>query len=439
MIIFDSDDKDTPSRFLLIRNLKPTLSEELLAKGLEKLYRGSDQHPGGATPMSLRRIMVVRLRETGESMGFAFAEFYTIEDARAAWARSRKGNHQFTIGSQPVKADFPHTGVFPPASVQGKYAPSGQTPGKYTFLMDSGQKHKYHDERYYVNEYLVNGTPPESQQHPSEPTADLASNVQTGSKRTADALESVQSKPKKAKKTAPGPAVLPAFQKWDNKRAELRAEDSDSISEPQTQDGQSFAVDIGENSPCWLCGSRLASSALLKEHLRVSEKHLAFEVNDAKRSKGYERLRNNGVDPDSTVPLPARPPPAATKSSAAADDQQSPAPFRDRAAERRQEAAASQPTGKISLSLRRPSAAAPKPSKAAGMMQRMGWTEGQGLGEGGRAAPIEPEVFAAGVGLGHEASRRGDAVAEAERRTRGGDGFAEATRELARKRFEGME
>ncbi|KAK3080218.1 hypothetical protein LTS18_002816, partial [Coniosporium uncinatum] len=49
-------------------------------------------------------------------------------------------------------------------------------------------------------------------------------------------------------------------------------------------------------------------------------------------------------------------------------------------------------------------------------------------------------VYATGVGLGAEGGKVGDAVEEAERRTKEGrEGeFLRRTKELARKRFEGM-
>lgn len=51
----NTGDKDvgsdsTPLKFLLIRDLKPSTTNEILARGLEKLYSGGDEHPGGALP-----------------------------------------------------------------------------------------------------------------------------------------------------------------------------------------------------------------------------------------------------------------------------------------------------------------------------------------------------------------------------------------------------
>jgi len=89
-----------------------------------------------------------------------------------------------------------------------------------------------------------------------------------------------------------------------------------------------------------------------------------------------------------------------------------------------------------------PSPPPPQPSKGQKMMAKMGHVAGAGLGaEGaGTLGPIETSVYATGVGLGAEGGKVGDAVEEAERRTKEGreGGFLRKTKELARKRFEGM-
>lgn len=85
---------------------------------------------------------------------------------------------------------------------------------------------------------------------------------------------------------------------------------------------------------------------------------------------------------------------------------------------------------------------AAKKSKGAGMLAKMGWTAGAGLGaEGaGRTEAIATEVYAPGVGLGAEGGKLGDASEEAARNTRGGfAAFVEKTRERARERFERLE
>lgn len=97
----DASPDGTPSQFLLIRNLEPTVTEDLLAKGIAKLYKpGRRSSPPvataskktnskvasttgdanlGAKEGSLRRVLLVRDRRNNESWRYGFAEFATIE------------------------------------------------------------------------------------------------------------------------------------------------------------------------------------------------------------------------------------------------------------------------------------------------------------------------------------------------------------------------
>ena len=384
--------------------------------------------------------MIVRDRGFDVHMGYGFAEYHTVEDAKAARKKSQQLDHQCTVSSQKFVADFPHKGVFPSATIGGRRPKLD----KHTFTI-SGRQHQYYDERYYVSEYFANADPPESQQDLTGVRASGRSNAPTGSKRGSDTLENLQSKPKKAKKTAGGPETL---QKWQAKQTELRDDrtaPSNSISEAQTTDEQTFAVDRGAYQCCYLCNTKFTSSETLLRHLRESETHAAYLASDDRKYRGFERMKKNGVDPDATLKLPAAPAAAASGSTSAADDQPAAQQPRDRAAERRQREAASLPAVKIGFTLKPKvsgaSADPPALGKGRGMLEKSGWKEGEALGDGsGISAPIETSAYAAGVGLGHEGSKRGDAVEEAERRTRGdGGSFLEATRENARKRFEGME
>jgi len=132
--------------------------------------------------------------------------------------------------------------------------------------------------------------------------------------------------------------------------------------------------------------------------------------------------------------------------------------YRDRALERRRafgqpkkaNAAAGQPAGTAVPEKRKEPVKpaedqgeepAAKKSKGAGMLAKMGWTSGAGLGaEGaGRTEAISTEVYAPGVGLGAEGGKLGDASEEAARNTRGDfAAFVEKTKDRARERFERM-
>lgn len=91
----------SPSQFLLLRGLEPTVTEDLLAKGVSKLYKPSRQPSPpaassskkgsakvasttgdanlGAKEGSLRRVLLVRDRRSNESWRYGFAEFATVD------------------------------------------------------------------------------------------------------------------------------------------------------------------------------------------------------------------------------------------------------------------------------------------------------------------------------------------------------------------------
>ena len=97
----DASPNGAPSQFLLIRNLEPTVSEDLLAKGVAKLYKPSRRSSPpaaasskknnakvasttgdanlGAKEGSIRRVLLIRDRRNNESWRYGFAEFATIE------------------------------------------------------------------------------------------------------------------------------------------------------------------------------------------------------------------------------------------------------------------------------------------------------------------------------------------------------------------------
>ena len=82
-----------------------------------------------------------------------------------------------------------------------------------------------------------------------------------------------------------------------------------------------------------------------------------------------------------------------------------------------------------------------QPSKGAGLLAKMGWTAGEGLGaEGsGRTNIIETVAYASGVGLGAEGGKIGDATEEAARATRNNYAdFVSKAKDKARERYEKM-
>ena len=97
----DASPDGSPSQFLLVRSLEPSVTEELLAKGVAKLYKPNSQNTQaqqsvskkgnakvasttgdanlGAKEGSIRRVLLVRDRQTNESWRYGFAEFSSLE------------------------------------------------------------------------------------------------------------------------------------------------------------------------------------------------------------------------------------------------------------------------------------------------------------------------------------------------------------------------
>lgn len=185
----DASPDATASQFLLLRGLEPTVTEDLLAKGVAKLYKpigGSSPHAQsttkksgakvasttgdanlGAKDGSIRRVLLVRDRKSNDSWRYGFAEFGTVEvsrfctcwsvnilrayqEAQAALTRYNSFE-KFTISSKPVMVSYVHAGIFVPVfnPVAG-----GE---RFTFspLGNTATKLAYWDEEAYVSELML--------------------------------------------------------------------------------------------------------------------------------------------------------------------------------------------------------------------------------------------------------------------------------------------
>ncbi|KAG2024685.1 hypothetical protein GB937_003382 [Aspergillus fischeri] len=437
----DAAPDNQPSQFLLFRGLEASVTEELLAKGVAKLYRptpgssgsSENQRKGakvasttgdsnlGARDGSIRRVLLVRDRKTNESWRYGFAEFATVQDAQAAVARLHSFE-KFTISSKPVLVSYIHAGVFVPV-----INPSAST-DRFTFspLSNPSLKLMYWDEEAYVKELTVS-------------TAELDNNQvstaqsQAESKSTKDAEKAKKRKADAAASAASKKVAVPShLQFWSNRHAELHGIQKKDADEKGSDGGverrgspadtaapptQSYA-DLNRNC-CYLCMRQFKSSAEVNRHERLSQLHRDNLQNDELKNKAMGKLIKHGIV-------------------------QSTAEYRDRARERRKAFGSSRTSTKAKP-------AAPKEedeppvettSKGASLLSKMGWSAGSGLGAQGTGmtAPIATEVYAQGVGLGAQGSKLGDAVEEAGRNTRNRyDEFLEKTRQTARERYERMD
>ncbi|KAJ5780397.1 hypothetical protein N7457_005557 [Penicillium paradoxum] len=321
----DAAPENQPSQFLLVRGLEASVSEELLAKGVSKLYRPSGntesapniQKKGskvasttgdsnlGAPEGSLRRVLLVRDRRTNESWRYGFAEFAGVADAQAAMARL-KSFDKFTISSKPVLVTYIHGGVFVPV-----INPSSSA-SHYTFSPANNPSLQlmYWDDAAYVTELKLSTDQDNAAQEQRGGKA--ASNQQdTQAKGNKD---SDKTKKRKADATAATTATTNAkklsmpsqLQFWSDRHAELHANKDDGEDHAETAPELNASVtDLGalpvqsfadlENSTCYLCWRIFDNPEDVLEHESVSEMHQENLRNEALREQKMREMIKHGV------------------------------------------------------------------------------------------------------------------------------------------------
>ena len=446
----DASPDNTPSQYLLFRGLEPTVGEEILAKGATKLFRSDEasftektKQPStsskitstskvvnaGARPGCIRRVLLIRDRQTNDSWRYGFVEFAAVEDAQAALAKYLS-LEKFTIASKPVMVSYIHAGVFVP-----HLYPTPETE-QFTFTASSNPALKlgYWDNSGYAKVLVV------STGEREKPTSKAKSKDDTKTKkRKADpnTTSNTETKPKKQ--------MAPHLEFWTQRGQELRgappppdtAKDntSSSIPPPSAPPTQSY-TDPTKHC-CYLCSRQFKTAAEANKHERLSELHQTNLKNEETVLKARKKLESVG--------LPLVDEQEARRGSDTAEGQKQ--EYRDRAKERRKAFKAAPGSGSAkqggnaatSAQQETEEAAQPAQSKAAAMLAKMGHVAGSGLGSSmtGSTAPIETNLYAAGVGLGAQGGKIGDAVEEAGKATRGDYGeFVKDVRARARERFE---
>ncbi|KAK3363380.1 hypothetical protein B0T25DRAFT_39020 [Lasiosphaeria hispida] len=565
----DECPQQLPSQYLVVRNLEGSVTEQVLANGIMKLFLDASSEPTkeapsstnklrstaptsgtaglGAKPGSLRRVFLMRDRRSDESWRYGFAEFATVEDAKAATAKFR-ASARFTIASKPVMVAFIHTGVFVPAF-------DADPNPKFSFspIYNPTLRLKYWDERAYPSVLVVSTDLALDGSSPDKQAAnDDAGGAGKGAKGASGAKRAKKEKEQAAANKAI--AMMPQMQMWAKKSAELHgvkrklgvdspsAEDkAEAVSPAATQ--REDLEDIQPDGPlnpnwtdrylshadwdrvaCLLCDWEVPAQQVIDDHgyspyqrkdilidheVRVHGHYKDIET----KEKAAAKLAALGKEPRSVVRrtprLRSEVPPAyvsfadfdalrchlcrrnfkhaqtiwrheqeselhkrmledsKNKERAEAElrekgkalptmvpdtkTQQQQNRYRDRAQERRQafrqpnKPSAQQAKGtaekrKELVAVVEESPA--KKSKGAGMLAKMGWTAGVGLGaeSAGRTEAIAAEAYAPGVGLGAEGGKLGDATDEAARKTRGNfSDFVEKTRDKARERYERLD
>ncbi|KAG7291793.1 hypothetical protein NEMBOFW57_001813 [Staphylotrichum longicolle] len=227
----DECPQQTPSQYIVVRDLEGSVTEEVLARGVMKLFVEQQERAKetpttsnklkstapvnstvglGAKPGSLRRVFLMRDRKTNESWRYGFAEFATVEDAVSAVAKFRAST-RFTIASKPVVVGFIHTGVFipdfdEPATENQEFS--------FTPIYNPAVRLRYWDERAYPSAHVVSTAPLPDAPSPEKPGG-------------SDEVTKSGAKPFKKVKNAKEPALAakiamtPQIQLWTKASAQL--------------------------------------------------------------------------------------------------------------------------------------------------------------------------------------------------------------------------
>ncbi len=453
----DECPQQTPPQFVVIRGLAPSTNETILAAGIKKLYISKEDEPKqasgmptklrstapignthglGAKPGSLIRVFMVRDKLSEISCNYGFAEFSTLDDARAAVAKYN-AHPQFTISSKPVTIAFIHSGVFIPY-----LHPVQEQDRKFTFAATHNPtlRLSYWNPSVYASEHL---TFDESLYEEKEKKLDY-------SKQGSDMPVGKESKKRKADKDLTAPigkkaiAMAPQLQMWANKHAELHGskESADAALSLDEMPRTTGPVVTGASKStttalpsvsyadldqmcCLLCRRKFKNEPSLRRHEGMSDMHKTNLEDEDLITKATQDLKALGKEPTSN--------------------------YRDRAKERR--LAHNQPMKpKLHLPRKTPPTnkdieatielpEKPTISKGAGLLAKMGWSTGEGLGAegGGRTDIIETMAYAPGVGLGAEGGKIGDAAQEAARATKNDYAdFVSKAKDRARERYEKM-
>ncbi|KAI1759103.1 hypothetical protein GGR53DRAFT_471662 [Hypoxylon sp. FL1150] len=461
----DECPQQTPSQFLVIRDLAPSVTEAVLAAEVKKLYVAKEDEPKqssstnnklkstapigntsglGAKPGSLIRVFIIRNKYSDISCNYGFAEFSTLDDARAAMAKYAASS-QFAMALRPATIAFIHSGVFIPF-----LHPLQEEDRKFTFSATHNQSLRlvYWNPSVYASKFIIF----DENLYEDNPMG------MGQPKNEADRATGRDSKKRKAEKELSAPngkkaiAMAPQLQMWANKHAELHgpkdlsnvgdgidskahATGSNAIGpmdsgSPATAAATSSALSVSyadlDRMCCLLCRRKFKSEPSLRRHERISDMHKANLDTEALIVKATKELKDVGKEPMST--------------------------YRDRAKERRM--AHNQPskpkphlprkqhqTTKDAGSAAEPPPTKPAISKGAGLLAKMGWSTGEGLGAegGGRTNIIETMAYTPGVGLGAEGGKIGDAAEEAARATKNDYAdFVTKAKDKARARYERM-
>ncbi|KAL8413888.1 hypothetical protein RB594_005213 [Gaeumannomyces avenae] len=345
----DEASPDMPSQYLVVRDLEPSVTEEVLARGIAKLYLDESRQPIkeeapptkklkstapvgnttnlGARPGSLRRVFLMRDKWSNDSWRYGFAEFQTLEDAHAALAKFRALS-KFTIASRPVTVGFIHTGVFVPAREPPREADQQQAAPRnresFVPVYNRDVLLQYWDGRAYPSIHDVN-----VEQQPESPAPEDGDKAQSPGKvgviRDQGWLDANGKRTKKPKdKTI---AMGGQMKMWLEKSAELhgnKAAASEDETDKAMGDTDKTAGPAGrrrafgpraahsndtytsygvadEQTCCFLCMVKFDKAQDLRDHEVLAAEHVEALQDENRKEQAMTRLVGLGLETQTVV------------------------------------------------------------------------------------------------------------------------------------------
>lgn len=488
-----TDAANVPSQILVVYPLAPSVDEEVFTKDIKRLElekpdvvkdtsngpklkstaRNGNAAGYGARPGSLHRTFLIRDARNEESFKYGFVEFWTLEDAAAAVMKFQLSG-MFTVASCPVTVSTIHMGVFVPEDRE--VTPEIERMSFYP-LFNPSLRVRYRDYHVYPSQTVVTSQPPASE---NDSKAKEESEAKKGKKRKAEGgLPAFSTK-------KPGP-MGGQMAMWQRKADELRSGPANEKRAPVriSLSGKGDASKPGAQAPIKISLSNAltlgrpkpteatqeptaapnseAPAEAAKDPTLVSyvdrERLMCLicmrkyksveEVDIHEKSRNHKTAMDNEDQVKAALPRLAARDKRLQKQPQENPDQGPTLQYRDRAKERREaykqptKPSTSQPSQANPLSKAEDTSTAPAQpkSKGAGMLAKMGWTTGAGLGANsdGRTEAISTNAYQEGVGLGAEGGNLGDAAQVAERKTK--NSYAEylsSVQDKARERYNQM-
>lgn len=440
----------------------------------------------GARPGSLHRVFLMRDVYNNESFKYGFAEFWTLEDATAAMAKYR-ASRSFTVAACQVNVSTIHMGVFLPE--ERELTPDIERMSFHP-LFNPSLRVRYRDLRLYPSEKVVTSESSDA----GEQSKTSADETKKSKKRKAEGSLAASGTKK--------PVVMAGqMAMWQRKHDELHGQQTGTKPDQDKQTdqpprGSARCLDNppkhDPNAPIKisLTGAKIGAPSSAKQtpsppppEFKESEEQpqdkntvsyvdrdrlmclicmrkykSVDEVNIHEKSRNHKTAMDNEDLVKAALPrLAARHKRLQKQAAQEGDGEGAPSvepQYRDRAKERREifkqpkKPSASLPPrqdgGKPAKRENEPPPApkAPQQSKGAGMLAKMGWTTGSGLGAAGegRIEVIESNAYQEGVGLGAEGGNLGDAAQLAERKTKNSyTDYVNSVQDKARERYNRME